>query len=73
MGFFWKNLDKERLENIYSKQTELESRMSRLETQMLDLVTLLDSIKHKIIKRMQPKKEEEEEEESWAGIPKTKV
>jgi len=52
----------------------MKSRITRVESEILDVITAVDIIRNKVLRKIQSKKSSENEEETaetWAGIPKT--
>lgn len=51
----------------------LKARITRIESEVLDIMTAQEIIRNKVLRKIQAKKPEAEEEdtETWAGIPKT--
>lgn len=51
----------------------IKARITRMETEILDIMNSQQLIRDKIMRKMRLKvSDEEEKEDTWAGIPKTK-
>lgn len=58
---FWK---KEKVEETSSERlSKLEKRLTRIEAELLDLAVAQDTIRNKVLRKIQFKKEKEEEED----------
>jgi archaellum component FlaC len=69
---FWAKINgKKEDETSIERVKRLETRLTRVEAEILDVATAQDIIRNKVLRKIQVKKEVEEEEESgtWAGIP----
>jgi len=74
MGLFWTNKRSENVDPTYQEQLKrMQVRITKLEAETLELMTALDIIRNKVLRKIQFKKEDKEEEETntWSGIPLT--
>jgi len=72
MNWFFnkKETEKEDL-TLLQRVSKLETRLTRVEAEILDVATAQDIIRNKVLRKIQTKKspEEEENKDEWGGIP----
>lgn len=71
---FWKKKSAENVDLTLKEEVRvMKSKLTRLESEVLDIITSLDIIRNKVLRKIQIKKDinTEDESEEWGGIPKT--
>lgn len=73
---FWNKKEKPAIKTDYLEEiAHLKSRITRLEAEVLDIMTAQEVIRDKVLRKIRLKSRTEDEEndtETWGGIPKTK-
>jgi hypothetical protein len=69
---FWSKKPQENVNATCQEQiNKINTKITRMESEILDLITSQDIIRNKVLRKIQVKKQVEEEEDSniWEGIP----
>jgi len=70
MGWFWKKQGEGADESISARVMKIETRLTRVEAEILDIATAQDIIRNKVLRKIQFKKEDTEADKNdpYGGI-----